>query len=78
METAVSMPDDLFDRAEAAACQLGVSRSDLYATAIAKYLQQQQDSTVTERLNKLYADKPAKLDSMLHRAQVESLEKEVW
>jgi metal-responsive CopG/Arc/MetJ family transcriptional regulator len=78
MKTAVSMPDELFNRAEAAARRLGVSRSELYAKAIAEYLQQEQDRTVTERLNQVYAGRTAKLDPGLHRAQLESLEKEVW
>jgi hypothetical protein len=78
VKTAVSMPDDLFNQAEAAARRLGVSRSELYAKAIAEYLKRQQDNTVTERLNQVYAGQTAKLDSGLHRAQLKSLEKEVW
>ena len=72
------MPDDLFRLAEAAARRLHVSRSKLYANAIAEYLNRQQDNTITERLNEVYALRPAKLDSGLHRAQVKSLEKDAW
>lgn len=73
------MPDDLFRSAEAAArSRLRVSRSELYANAIAEYLKRQQDNAITERLNEVYARCPAKLDSGLHRAEVKSLEKDAW
>jgi predicted transcriptional regulator len=78
MKTAVSMPDDLFRRAEAAARRLRVSRSALYAKAIAEFLKGQQGNAITERLNDVYSRNPAKVESGLHRAQLKSLEKDAW
>ena len=78
VKTAISIPDDLFLLAEATARRLRVSRSELYAKAIAEYLKQQQGNTITERLNEVYSRVPAKLDSGLHRAQLKSLEKDSW
>jgi metal-responsive CopG/Arc/MetJ family transcriptional regulator len=78
MKTAVSMPDDLFQMAEATARRLRVSRSELYAKAIAEFLKRQQRNTITERLNEVYSRNRAKVDSALHRAQLESLEKDAW
>ncbi len=78
VKTAVSLPDELFRLAEAAARRLRLSRSELYAKAIAEYLKRQQDSSITERLNELYARCPAKLEAGLHRAQLKSLEKDDW
>lgn len=78
MKTAVSLPDDLFRLAEATAHRLRVSRSELYAKAIAAFLKQQDGNAITERLNDLYSRYPAKVDSGLHRAQLKSLEKEAW
>jgi metal-responsive CopG/Arc/MetJ family transcriptional regulator len=78
VKTAVSLPDDLFQSAEAAARRLRVSRSELYAKAIAEYLKQQDDSAITERLNEVYSRQVAKLDPALHRAQLKSLEKDAW
>jgi predicted transcriptional regulator len=72
------MPDDLFRLAEAAARRLRLSRSELYAKAIAEYLERQKDSAITERLNEVYTQRPAKLDPGLHRAQLKSLEKDGW
>jgi hypothetical protein len=78
MKTAVSVPDDLFRMAEAAARRLRVSRSKLYATAISEFLDRQQTSAVTERLNEVYSRHPAKVDSALLRAQLRSLDKDSW
>ena len=36
MRTAISIPDDLFESAEELAAELGMSRSQLYATALAR------------------------------------------
>ena len=78
MKTAVSVPDDLFEQAEAAARRLRVSRSQLYAKAIAEFVKRLDDNAVTQRLNDIYSQDPAKVDSALHRAQLKSLKKEVW
>ena len=78
MKTAVSVPDDLFRLAEAAARRLRVSRSQLYATALSEFLDRQQNNAVTERLNEVYSRRPAKVDSALHRAQMRSLNKDSW
>jgi predicted transcriptional regulator len=78
MKTAVSVPDDLFRLAEAAARRLRVSRSKLYATAIAEFLDRRRTGAVTERLNEVYSRRPAKVDSALHRAQLRSLDKDSW
>jgi metal-responsive CopG/Arc/MetJ family transcriptional regulator len=78
MKTAVSMPDDLFRLAEATARRLRVSRSELYAKAIAEFLKRQDGNAITERLNDVYSQHPAKVDSALNRAQLKSLEKNRW
>jgi metal-responsive CopG/Arc/MetJ family transcriptional regulator len=78
MKTAVSLPDDLFRQAETAARRLRVSRSQLYATAIGEFLNRHQTNTVTERLNEVYSRQPAKVDPLLHHAQLSSLDKDSW
>jgi len=78
MKTAVSVPDELFRQADAAARQLRVSRSQFYATAIAEFLERQQDRAVTERLNEIYSPHPSQLDPALHRAQLTTLEENTW
>ena len=78
MKTAVSLPDDLFRQAEAAARRLRVSRSQLYAEAIAEFLDRRRTSNITKRLNELYSQKAAKLDPALNSAQLKSLEADPW
>lgn len=58
MKVAVSLPDELFERAERAAEQLGLNRSQLYAHALAELLDNDGDDPVTARLNELAEDMP--------------------
>jgi predicted transcriptional regulator len=78
MKTAVSLPDELFRSAEAAARRLRMSRSQLYAAALAEFLSRQKKDAVTERLNEVYSHRGAKVDPVLQRAQMRSLEKDSW
>ncbi|WP_321473370.1 hypothetical protein [uncultured Paludibaculum sp.] len=78
MKTAVSLPDDLFRQAEAAARELRVSRSELYARAIEAFLRQKGGTAITQRLNDVYAQSAAQVDSGLQLAQLRSLEEGDW
>ncbi len=72
-ETAISLPDELFASADALAMRLGVSRSELYATAVAEYVAKHRSEEVTARLNAVYADLASGVDPGLRRAQVRSV-----
>ena len=78
MKTAISLPDDLFRVAEAAARRLRVSRSQLYATALSEFLDRNQNDTVIKRLNEIYSRRPAKVHPALQRAQLKSVKKNGW
>lgn len=52
MKTAISLPDEVFEEAEALAGRLGKSRSQLYAEAIAEYVARHDVETVTERMDR--------------------------
>jgi metal-responsive CopG/Arc/MetJ family transcriptional regulator len=78
VKTAVSVPEDLYLLAEATAKRLRVSRSHLYATALSEYLARIQSDNVTEQLNRVYSEEPAKIDDVLHRAQLQSMKRNVW
>jgi len=54
MKTAISIPDEVFEAAERAAKSLGVSRSELYATAVREYLERYRREDLTEKLNQVY------------------------
>lgn len=59
MKTAVSLPDDVYARAERAARRLGRTRSALYAEALREYLDRHQleQNRVTALLDEVYDDK---------------------
>ena len=52
MKTAVSLPDPLFKEAEAAAKDLGLSRSKLIQTALEDFLERRRDEDVTAEINR--------------------------
>jgi metal-responsive CopG/Arc/MetJ family transcriptional regulator len=78
MKTAISLPDPLFSAAEQLSKRLGMSRSKLYATAIARYVETQKTEGVTEALNRVYAEGRSTLDKGLLRLQSASLPREKW
>jgi len=75
MKTAISLPDALFEAAERIAARLGLSRSELYASALAQYVKKHSSKGVTEILNDVYGDHPedSELDRRLQKAQAQSL-----
>jgi metal-responsive CopG/Arc/MetJ family transcriptional regulator len=78
MKTAISIPDPIFEAAEQLARKSGVSRSKLYTTAIAAYVEKHRAAHITEQLNQLYATDDSSLDEVIQRLQTLSLSKEEW
>jgi metal-responsive CopG/Arc/MetJ family transcriptional regulator len=78
MKTAVSIPDKVFRSADSLAKRLGVSRSKLYATALADFLSRYQGRQVKERLDALYGKEESALDPGTAKLQVKSLPPEEW
>lgn len=81
MKTAISIPDDVFNDAERAAKKLGVSRSELYATAVAEFVERHRLEGVTEKLDEIYGveeGSESNLDPNLAALQLETLAKEDW
>ena len=74
MKTAISIPDKVFRSADALAKRLGVSRSQLYATAVADFLVRHQSRKVTERLDRIYEEE----DSSLARGVLAAEKKSVF
>ena len=73
MKTAISIPDELFTSADALAERLGVSRSQLYATAVAEFLAKHAGADITARLNAVYAAEGSTMDPTLRRAQTRAV-----
>jgi len=53
MKTAVSIPDEIFERAEHLAKRAGRSRSDLYSTALKEYIERHAPEDVTDAMNRV-------------------------
>ena len=78
MKIALSIPDELFESAEALGKRLGVSRSRLYATALADFVAKHQSRKVTARLDAVYAAEDSRLDARTRRLQARSLPPDSW
>jgi hypothetical protein len=78
VKTAISIPDEVYQAAEELAERLGVSRSELYATAVAEFVAALRSRGVTARLNEVYADQSSSLDPGLQRAQADAVGSEEW
>jgi|CXWL01.1.fsa_nt_gi metal-responsive CopG/Arc/MetJ family transcriptional regulator len=80
MKTAISIPDPIFEAAERLAKERGLSRSELYAQAVADYVKDQRHAGVRERLDAVYEAAPgaSDLDPLLARMQAGSLPTEEW
>ncbi len=55
MKTAISLPDETFERVERAAAQLGVSRSEFFARAAERWLHDLDDDQTTDAINEALA-----------------------
>jgi metal-responsive CopG/Arc/MetJ family transcriptional regulator len=61
MKTAISVPDRVFRSAEAFARRRGITRSQLFATAVSEYLARHQAKQVTEQINRVYCTEDSSL-----------------
>ncbi len=78
MKTAISLPDALFKSGDTLAKRLGVSRSELYARALADFVAKHKANQFTQRLNAVYADEESRLDPAAVSAQLRTLAPEPW
>lgn len=78
MKTAISIPDSVFEAGERMAQRLGVSRSHLYSVALRDYLKRHDDDEITRRLNEVYSQEPAELDTLLQNLAARALPRESW
>jgi antitoxin MazE6 len=78
MKIALSIPDELFESGETLSKRLGVTRSRLYATALAEFVAKHRGQKVTARLNTVYGSEDSRLPRSLRRVQSRSLAKNSW
>ncbi len=78
MKTAVSIPDDLFRRAEELARRLGKSRSQVYREALAEYVVRREPRAVTAALDKIADALGSESDAWLAEAGRRTLNRSEW
>ena len=78
MKTAVSIPDDIFERTERLASQRGRSRSEVYAAALDEYLARHADDEVTDAMNHVCGEVDENNDAFLAAARRRVLANTEW
>ena len=78
MKVALSIPDEIFESGETLRRRLGVSRSRLYATALAEFVAKNRGRKITERLNAVYGSEDSRLPRVLRGLQSRSIARESW
>jgi len=78
MKTAISIPDDLFDRADKLARQTKRSRSQLFCDALKEYLARHTTDDVTEAMNRVCAEVGVGADEFSTSAARELLKRVEW
>jgi metal-responsive CopG/Arc/MetJ family transcriptional regulator len=78
MKIAISVPDKVFKAGERLAREKGISRSELYTTALSAYLGVYGAAAITARLDALYGKEDSRLDPALAQAQQQVLTDEAW
>ena len=78
MKTAVSIPDDVFEKAEHLARRLKKSRSQLFSNALEEYVARHAPDRVTETIDKLWAEIGTEPDPFAHVASRRILEHSEW
>ncbi len=78
MKTAVSVPDDVFQRAERLARREKRSRSDVYSAALREYVARHSPDEVAEALDRVVAAVGEGTDPFLTTASRHTLEATEW
>ncbi len=78
MKTAVSIPDDLFRRADDLARRLGKSRSQVYREALSEYVLRRDARSVTRALDNVVDEVGQQADPWLDAAGRRTLQRSEW
>jgi metal-responsive CopG/Arc/MetJ family transcriptional regulator len=78
MKTAVSIPDDVFDKVERLARRAGRSRSEVFSAALAEYIARHAPDEVTEAMDRVCAELGDQEHAFVRAAARHVLENTEW
>jgi len=78
MKTAVSIPDDVFEKVERLARRGKRSRSEVFSAALREYVARHSPEEVTEALNRMCDDVGDQTDEFVAAAARRVLERSEW
>lgn len=78
MKTAISIPDDVYREGEALADELGMSRSELYTTALRLYMDERRAEAVRASYDAAFADGDTDEDRAWRRVGRRMLARVEW
>ena len=78
MKTAISVPDEVFKKAEKLARRLKKSRSQLYTEAMVEYTARHDCDAVTEAINKVIDELGDESDEFVAEAARRTFERSEW
>ncbi len=78
MKTAVSIPDNVFEKAEHLARRMKKSRSQLFSNALEEYVDRHAPDRVTEAMDKVCAEMGTEADPFVSTASRRILEQSEW
>ncbi|MBI2194293.1 MAG: hypothetical protein HYU36_20135 [Planctomycetes bacterium] len=78
MKTAVSIPDEVFEKAERLARRVRCSRSQLFSAALSEYVARHAPDEVTEAMNRVCEQVGNQPDAFVAAAGRRVLEKTEW
>ncbi|MFN0113014.1 MAG: hypothetical protein ACKVZH_29490 [Blastocatellia bacterium] len=78
MEIAISLPNEVIQRAEETSRQLGISFNELCSQALNRFLEGKGESEITRKLNEVYSQIDSSPDPVLSQMQFETLDREEW
>ncbi len=67
VKTAISIEEPLFERAEALAREMRISRSRLFVLALEDYIRRRENQRLLKEINEAYGDTPDEVEQSLRR-----------
>jgi metal-responsive CopG/Arc/MetJ family transcriptional regulator len=78
MKTAVSIPDDIFQKAERFAKRANRSRSEVFAAALREYVSRHSPDEITDAMNRVCSEVGEQRDEFVYEAGRRLLRKTQW